>query len=53
MNYSEEELQKMSYRELQEVAKEEDINATGTQEELLENLKNNLTESDPKSKFEM
>jgi KaiC/GvpD/RAD55 family RecA-like ATPase len=51
MNYSEEELQKMSYRELQEVAKEEDINATGTQEELLENLKNNLTESDPKSKF--
>lgn len=45
MGYSKEELEDMSYRELQKAAKEEDLKATGKEEELVERLQSSGNES--------
>lgn len=48
---SEEELEKMSYRELQKAAKKNDLKATGKKEEILERLKKQDDDSSSNSKF--
>lgn len=48
MSYSEEDLKDMSYRELQDLAKEKEVKASGKQEELVERLKKEVELSDSK-----
>ena len=51
MNYSEEELEELSYNELQSVAKQENIKATGKEEEILLRLKDEIEGSGSGSKL--
>lgn len=51
MSYSDEELEELSYSELQDAAKQKDLKATGTQEEILDRLETENNGSESESKF--